>query len=71
MEHKNKGKKYNNEFKKTIVDLYYSGNLVRELNGEYGVSEVTNYKWVIECLVEESMTPKELDAIQKENQSSY
>ncbi|MDW7615762.1 transposase, partial [Peribacillus simplex] len=41
MERKNTGKKYNNEFKKTIVDLYHSGNSVRELSGEYGVSDVT------------------------------
>lgn len=56
---------------KTIVDLYYSGNSVKELSGEYGVSEVTIYKWVKEftpiSLGEESMTPKELAAIQKEN----
>ncbi|WP_434218677.1 IS3 family transposase [Peribacillus simplex] len=71
MERKNTGKKYNNEFKKTIVDLYHSGNSVRELSGEYGVSDVTIYKWVKEFtpigLGEESMTPKELAAIQKEN----
>lgn len=48
MERKNTGKKYNNEFKKTIVDLYHSGNSVKELSGEYGVSEVTIYKWVKE-----------------------
>jgi transposase len=71
LEHKNTGKKYNNEFKKTIVDLYHSGNSVKELSGEYGVSEVTIYKWVKELtpigLGEDSMTPKELAAIQKEN----
>ncbi|MFH0068786.1 hypothetical protein [Peribacillus sp. NPDC056705] len=39
MERKNTGKKYNNEFKKTIVDLYHSGDSVKELYGEYGVSE--------------------------------
>ena len=71
LERKNTGKKYNNEFKKTIVDLYHSGNSVKELSGEYGVSEVTIYKWVKEFipigLGKESMTPKELAAIQKEN----
>lgn len=71
LERKNTGKKYNNEFKKTIVDLYHSGNSVKELSGEYGVSEVTIYKWVKEFtpigLGEDSMTPKELAAIQKEN----
>jgi transposase len=64
-------KKYKNELKKTIVDLYHSGNSVKKLSGEYDVSEVTIYKWVKEFtpigLGEESMTPKELAAIQKEN----
>lgn len=67
MESKHTGKKYNNEFKKTIVDLYHSVNSVRELSGEYGESDVTIYKWVKEFtpvgLGEESMTPKELAAI--------
>ncbi|WP_434060201.1 helix-turn-helix domain-containing protein [Peribacillus simplex] len=49
--------------KKTIVDLSHSGNSVNELSGEYGVSEVTIYKWV---KGEGTMTPKEL-AILKEN----
>ncbi|HER2169518.1 transposase [Peribacillus phoenicis] len=48
MERKNTGIKYNNEFKKTIVDLYHSGNPVKDLSSEYGVSEVTIYKWVKE-----------------------
>ncbi|CAH0316583.1 hypothetical protein SRABI96_05248 [Peribacillus sp. Bi96] len=48
MERKNTGEKYNNKFKKTIVDLYHSGNSVQELSGEYGVSEVIIYKWVKE-----------------------
>lgn len=34
------------KFKKTIVDLYHAGNSVKELSNEYGVSEVTIYKWV-------------------------
>jgi transposase len=32
-------KKYNEEFKKTVVELYHSGNPVKELSSEYGVSE--------------------------------
>ncbi|MEY8189649.1 helix-turn-helix domain-containing protein [Peribacillus simplex] len=47
LERKNTGEKYNNEFKKTIVDLYHSGNSVKELCGEYGDSE-DNYKWIKE-----------------------
>ncbi|MEM5003163.1 transposase [Priestia megaterium] len=46
MERKRAGKKYNDEFKKTIVDLYHAGNAIKGLSSEYGVSEVTIYKWV-------------------------
>ncbi|WP_108745578.1 IS3 family transposase [Priestia filamentosa] len=71
MERKRAGKKYNNDFKKTIVDLYHAGNSVKELSSEYGVSEVTIYKWVKAFTPirseEGSLTPKELAAIQKEN----
>ncbi|MEM5014572.1 transposase, partial [Niallia taxi] len=45
MDRKPAGKKYNDDFKKTIVDLYHSSP-VKELSSEYGVSEVTIYKWV-------------------------
>lgn len=45
MGNKNTGKKYNEDFKKMLVDLYRSGSSVKELSDEYGVSEVTIYKW--------------------------
>lgn len=65
------GKKYNDDFKKTIVDLYQAGNSVKELSSEYGVSEVTIYKWVKEFTPisseKGSLTSKELAEIQKEN----
>lgn len=46
MGNKNTGKKYNEDFKKMIVDLYNSGSTAKELNSEYGVSEVTIYAWI-------------------------
>lgn len=46
MERKPAGKKYNDDIKKTIVDLHHSGIPVKELSSEYCVSEVTVYKWV-------------------------
>jgi transposase len=71
MERKNTGKKYNEDFKQTIVDLYHSGSSARELSSEYGVSDVTIYKWVKEYTPigpgEDSMTPREFAAMQKEN----
>jgi len=39
------GKKFNEDFKKMVVDLYNTGSSVRELSNEYGVSEVSIYKW--------------------------
>ena len=38
-------KKYNAEFKSRVVELYKTGRIVLELSREYGVSEVTIYKW--------------------------
>ncbi|WP_124050840.1 IS3 family transposase [Priestia endophytica] len=71
MKRKPTGKKYNDDFKKTIVDLYQAGNSVKELSSEYGVSEVTIYKWVKEFTPisseKGSLTSKELAEIQKEN----
>ncbi|MCU7196404.1 IS3 family transposase [Turicibacter sanguinis] len=39
-------KKYNSEFKSMIVELYKTGRSVKDLSREYGVSEVTIYKWI-------------------------
>ena len=39
-------KKYNAEFKSRVVELYKTGRIVLELSREYGVSEVTIYKWI-------------------------
>lgn len=44
---KNKsGKRYNDDFKKVVVDLYHSGQSVSDLSSEYGVSDVTIYVWI-------------------------
>ena len=55
-----------------MVDLYHSGSSVKDLSSEYGVSEVTIYKWIkdftpVEGADGNELTPKEADAIQKEN----
>ncbi len=39
-------KKYNAEFKSMVVEIYKNGRSVKELSREYGVSEVTIYKWI-------------------------
>lgn len=64
-------KTYNDDFKKTVVELYHTGTSVSTLSGEYGVSEVTIYKW-IKALTPvsegaDSLTPQDIAAIQKEN----
>ncbi|MCG7317644.1 transposase [Brevibacillus laterosporus] len=67
---KSMNKKYNEDFKRTIVELNHSGQKVKSLSSEYGVSEVTIYKWVKEFTPfgegEQAITPKEVVAIQKE-----
>ena len=68
----NNGKRYNDEFKRIIVDLYYSGSSVKDLSSEYGVSNVTIYKWIkdlspVEGADGKEITPKDITAIQKEN----
>lgn len=40
------GIRYTDEFKQQIVDLYRSGQSVAYLSREYGVSNVTIYKWI-------------------------
>jgi transposase len=64
-------KKFNEDFKKTIVNLYHSGQSVKALCGEYGISEVTVYKWIKAYTPigegSDSLTPKEVTDMQKEN----
>ncbi len=39
-------KKYSVDFRKMIVNLYQDGAPVADLTDEYGVSNVTIYKWI-------------------------
>ena len=39
------GKRYSEEFKRQIIDLYLSGKSVAELAEEYGLVEQTIHKW--------------------------
>ncbi len=41
-------KRYDENFKKMIVELYHSGSSVSDLEREYGVTKVTIYKWIKE-----------------------
>jgi len=46
MSESRKIKTYDEDFKKTLVDLYHSGKGVTELSREYGISTVNIYKWI-------------------------
>ncbi|MGX1377109.1 transposase [Priestia megaterium] len=53
------------------MDLYHTGKSVKELSSEYGISEVTIYKWVKafapSSSEEGSLKPKELAEIKNGN----
>ena len=66
------GKRYNEDFKEMIVELYQTGSTVADLSREYGVTKVTIYKWIkqySEIEIDEitTVTKKEMLEIQKEN----
>ncbi len=66
------GKRYDEDFKKMIVELYHSGSSVSDLEREYGVSHVSIYNWIkdyseIEIDEDTKITKKEMLEIQKEN----
>lgn len=66
-----KQKRFNQDFKQTIVELYQSGTAVSQLTREYGISEVTIYKWIKQFTPvsdESPMSPFEIKALMKENQ---
>ena len=64
------GNRYTEEFKKQIVDLYQAGSTVSYLSREYGVANVTIYKWIkelspVKVSDEEEITSKEYDKMKK------
>lgn len=68
-------KKFNEELKKMVVELYHSGQPVKQLSSEYGVSEVTVYTWIkiyspITSVDEDEITLEDLKRMKKKNASS-
>ena len=66
-----KGRRYNQEYKDMIVDLYKSGISLSEISSEYGIAKSTINAWikdVKEFKVDENevMTLKEVKALKKE-----
>jgi transposase len=64
------GIRYTDEFKKQLVDLYQADSSANYLSREYGVSNVTIYKWIkkfssIKVSAEEKITSKEYEKMRK------
>ena len=64
------GIRYSEEFKQQIVDLYRSGSSVTYLSREYGVANVTIYKWIkelspVKVSEKEEITSKEYEKMKK------
>ena len=66
------GKRYDQDFKQMIVDLYNTtDHTYASLESEYGISHGSIQRWVkqltpIDSTSDESMTPAELKKLQKE-----
>jgi transposase len=69
---KNNGTRYDQEFKKMIVELYNTtDHTFKSLESEYGVTSATIQRWVKSMTPmnpedSDSMTPKELAEMKKE-----
>ena len=66
-----KGKRYDQEYKNMIVDLYKSGMSLAELSSEYGIAKSTINGWIkdlkeIKVDENEVMTLKEIKELKKE-----
>jgi len=66
-----RGKRYDQEYKDMIVDLYKSGMSLAELSSEYGIAKSTINSWIkdlkeIKVDENEIMTLKEVKELKKE-----
>lgn len=64
-------KRYSSDFKLELVKQYRLGTAVSKLSSEYGISEVTIYKWIklytpVDGVTD--MTKAEVLTVQKENE---
>jgi len=70
---RNRGKRYTDDFKKMLIEVYNSGKPVLELCSEYGVTSATLYKWLKNPPNRESKKPiikvdNELKAVDKDKE---
>ena len=66
-----KGRRYDQEYKDMIVELFKSGMSLAELSSEYGIAKSTINGWIkdvkeIKIYENEVMTLKEVKALRKE-----
>lgn len=66
------GKRYDDDFKRTLVDLYHNGKTQSSLVKEYGVSQTALTKWIkqystVETENGEVLTAKQIQELQKRN----
>lgn len=71
MGNQNANKKFNEDFKKMVIDFYRSGSTVTDLSSEYGVFEVTIYKRIQKLSLIDfgrwtSVTPDDFAKLQKQ-----
>lgn len=65
------GKRYTEEFKRQIIDLYLAGKPVAQLAEEYGLVEQTIYKWkkiyapTLQVNEKQTISMKEYQKLQK------
>ena len=65
------GKRYTEEFKRQIIDLYLAGNPIAQLAEEYGLVEQTIYKWkkiyapTLQVNEKQTISMKEYQKLQK------
>jgi len=46
MKNNKNGNRYNDDFRRMIVELYNSGEKVKDLSSEYGIPDATIYTWI-------------------------
>ena len=66
------GTRYNEEFKRTLVDLYHNGKTQASLIKEYGVSQTALTRWIKQYSTVETedgdvLTAKQIKELQKRN----
>ena len=68
----NQGKRYDEDFKRTLVELYHNGKTQASLIKEYGVSQTALARWIkqystVETENGEFLTARQIKDLQKRN----